>query len=231
MPELEQRATARSRPSSTGRRRPIWPRRCGRASSALRRPLAARSRSRSPCSSSRSRRRSPFRRRAASILRFLGIEGVTVERVDRLPQAAPLGTLGDRATMAAAGGARLPPAATGRAAARRGLSRQGLAGRRGRPALRPGAAAAPGRHRVPDGHLRRGQEVRGPPRRGALRRHRRRAGHLDRRCPRGRARTDAAAALGAEPDLAPPRAHPAARGARHARPRARARAVATLSER
>jgi hypothetical protein len=37
----------------------------------------------------------------SSILRFLGIEGVTVQRVDRLPQAAPLGTLGDRTTMAA----------------------------------------------------------------------------------------------------------------------------------
>ena len=38
----------------------------------------------------------------SAILRFLGIEGVTVQRVDRLPQAAPLGTLGDRTTMAAA---------------------------------------------------------------------------------------------------------------------------------
>jgi hypothetical protein len=39
----------------------------------------------------------------SAILRFLGIEGVTIERVDKLPQAAPLGTLGDRTTMAAAG--------------------------------------------------------------------------------------------------------------------------------
>jgi hypothetical protein len=38
----------------------------------------------------------------SAILRFLGIEGVTVERVEKLPQAAPLGTLGDRTTMAAA---------------------------------------------------------------------------------------------------------------------------------
>src|SRR6476619_3983386 len=38
----------------------------------------------------------------SAILRFLGIEGVTVQRVDKLPQAAPLGTLGDRITMAAA---------------------------------------------------------------------------------------------------------------------------------
>src|SRR4051812_383693 len=39
----------------------------------------------------------------SAILRFLGIEGVTVQRVEKLPQAAPLGTLGDRTTMAAAG--------------------------------------------------------------------------------------------------------------------------------
>jgi hypothetical protein len=38
----------------------------------------------------------------SAILRFLGIEGVTVQRVDKLPQAAPLGSLGDRTTMAAA---------------------------------------------------------------------------------------------------------------------------------
>src|SRR6187549_3215657 len=38
----------------------------------------------------------------SAILRFFGFEGVTVQRVDKLPQAAPLGTLGDRTTMAAA---------------------------------------------------------------------------------------------------------------------------------
>jgi hypothetical protein len=37
----------------------------------------------------------------SAILRFLGIEGVTVVRVEKLPQAAPLGSLGDRTTMAA----------------------------------------------------------------------------------------------------------------------------------
>jgi hypothetical protein len=38
----------------------------------------------------------------SAILRFLGIEGVTVVRVEKLPPAAPLGTLGDRTTLAAA---------------------------------------------------------------------------------------------------------------------------------
>jgi len=38
----------------------------------------------------------------SAILRFLGIEGVTVQRVETLPHAAPLGTLGDRTTIAAA---------------------------------------------------------------------------------------------------------------------------------
>jgi hypothetical protein len=38
----------------------------------------------------------------SAILRFFGIEGVTVEQVDKLPQAAPLGTLGDRTTTAGA---------------------------------------------------------------------------------------------------------------------------------
>src|SRR4051794_7914624 len=38
----------------------------------------------------------------SAILRFLGIEGVTVLRVEQLPSTAPLGTLGEQTSMAAA---------------------------------------------------------------------------------------------------------------------------------
>ena len=122
------------------------------ASAAARRPAAARSWSRSPCSPLALAAALAVPARAARSCASSTSSGVTVVRVEKLPPAAAAGTLGPAAAtgVAARPSRRLPAAAAGREAARRRLPRQRIPG--GAVVLRYGyrsAGRACCRHRVP----------------------------------------------------------------------------------